>query len=127
MATSSTAAQEKSQYHHFIPRFILRNYSHPGEPTTGSRNSKNRNRKNGPRTGEPVLYGINLCGEEPIITETSVAKTFGMMDMYRDLGASTKQHRVEEQLSVLESRAGQIISTIRKAFEAGKDDVWMTR
>jgi hypothetical protein len=74
-----------------------------------------------------VLYGINLCGEEPTITETTVAKTFGMMDMYRDLGASTKQHRVEEQLSVLESQAGEIIGTIRKAFEAEKDDVWMTR
>jgi hypothetical protein len=132
MAKSSAAAQEKSQYHHFIPRFILRNYSHPGEPTTGSRNSKNRvkqrgNRKNGPRAREPVLYGVNLCGEEPTITETTVAKTFGMMDMYCDLGASTRQHQVEEQLSVLESRAGEIISTIRKAFEAGKDDVWMTR
>ncbi|KAH7357059.1 hypothetical protein BKA65DRAFT_220674 [Rhexocercosporidium sp. MPI-PUGE-AT-0058] len=127
MATSSTTAQEKSQYHHFIPRFILRNYSHPGEPTTRSRSSKNRNRRNGSRTGEPVLYGINLSGEEPVITETTVAKTFGMMDMYRDLGASTKQHRVEEQLSVLESRAGEIISKIRKEFEAGKDDVWMTR
>ncbi|RDL31810.1 Uncharacterized protein BP5553_09212 [Venustampulla echinocandica] len=132
MATSSAAAQEKSQYHHFIPRFILRNYSHLGELTTGSRNSKNRgkqrgNRKNGPRAGEPVLYGVNLSREEPTITETTVAKTFGMMDMYCDLGASTKRHQVEEQLSVLESQAGEIISTIRKAFEAGKDDVWVTR
>lgn len=74
-----------------------------------------------------MLYGINPCDEEPTITETTVAKTFGMMDMYRDLGASTKQHQVEGQLSVLESRAGEIISIIRKAFEAGKDDVWMTR
>jgi hypothetical protein len=132
MAESSATAQEKSQYHHFIPRFILQNYSHPGEPTTGSRNSKSRgkqrnNRKNGSRAREPVLYGINLCGEEPTITETTVAKTFGMVDMYRDLGASTKQHQVEEQLALLESHAGEIISTVRKAFEAGKDDVWMTR
>lgn len=74
-----------------------------------------------------MLYGINLAGEEPEITETSVAKTFGMMDMYRDLGASTKQHQVEEQLSVLESRAGEVISMIRKAFEAGKGDIWITR
>lgn len=128
MAKSCASAQEKSQYHHFIPRFILRNYSHPGEPPTGPRASKKRGkRRNGPRSTEPMLYGINLAGEESEITETSVARTFGMMDMYRDLGVSTKQHQVEEQLSVLESRAGEIISTIRKAFEAGKADVWITR
>ncbi|KAF4637188.1 hypothetical protein G7Y89_g890 [Cudoniella acicularis] len=128
MAESSSAAQEKSQYHHFIPRFILRNYSHPGEPEIRPRTSKKRGkRKNKPRAAEPMLYGINLAGEEAEITETTVAKTFGMMDMYRDHGAPMRQHQVEEQLSVLESRAGEIISTIRKAFEAGKDDVWITR
>lgn len=74
-----------------------------------------------------MLYGINLAGDEAEITETSVARTFGIMDMYRDFRKSTKQHEVEEQLSVLESRAGEIISTIRKAFEAGKPDVWITR
>ncbi|CZR60705.1 uncharacterized protein PAC_10601 [Phialocephala subalpina] len=128
MAGSSASVQERSQYHHFIPRFILRNYSHPGESPTGPRTSKKRGkRKNGPCSTEPMLYGINLAGEEPEITETSVAKTFGMIDMYRDLSASTRQHQIEQQLSVLESRAGEIISTIRKAFEAGKADVWITR
>lgn len=128
MVEAAAMAQEKSQYHHFIPRFILRNYSHPGQPPTGPRTSKKRGkRKNGPQSTEPMLHGINLAGEEPEITETSVAKTFGMMDMYRDLGASAKQHQVEEQLSVLESRAGEVISMIRKAFEAGKGDIWITR
>lgn len=56
-----------------------------------------------------------------------MAKTFGMIDMYRDVSASTKQHHIEEQLSVLESRAGEVISTIRKAFEAEKTEVWITR
>ncbi|KAH6681370.1 hypothetical protein B0J14DRAFT_623366 [Halenospora varia] len=128
MARPSSNAQEKSQYHHFIPRFILRNYSHPGQRPAASRPSKNRGKsKNAARSKDPLLFGLNLSGEEPEITETSVAKTFGMMDMYRDFGAFTKQHQVEEQLSVLESRAGEIISTIRKAFEAGKTDVWITR
>lgn len=56
-----------------------------------------------------------------------MAKTFGMMDMYRDLEASTKQHQVEEQLSVLKSQAGEVINSIRKSFEAGKPDVWVKR
>lgn len=132
MTTPLASVQEKSQYHHFIPRFILRNYSHITEPTTNFQNTKNRgkqrgSRQNGQRRSEPILYGINLSGDQPTITETTVAKTFGMMDMYRDLSASTKQHQVEEQLSVLESRAGEVISTIRKAFEVGKVGIWMTR
>jgi hypothetical protein len=97
MAESSSSVPEKSQYHHFIPRFILRNYSHPGQPPSSLNNSKKRGkRKNGPRLTEPVLYGINLAGEEVELTETTVAKTFGMMDMYRDLGKATKQHEGEE-------------------------------
>ncbi|KAH8649432.1 hypothetical protein BGZ60DRAFT_422302 [Tricladium varicosporioides] len=128
MGEPSSNTQEKSQYHHFIPRFILRNYSHLGQRPAASRGSKNRRKgRNAARSKEPMLFGLNFAGEEPEIIETSVAKTFGMMDMYRDFRASTRQHQVEEQLSVLESRAGEIISTIRKAFEAGKTDVWITR
>ena len=128
MADSFASASERSQYHHFIPRFILRNYSHLSKPPTSTPSSKKQGRrKNRSRSMEPMLYGINLAGEEPEITETSVAKTFGMIDMYRDVSASTKQHHIEEQLSVLESRAGEVISTIRKAFEAGKTEVWITR
>ncbi|KAL2062326.1 hypothetical protein VTL71DRAFT_6592 [Oculimacula yallundae] len=127
MAESSEAPQERSQYHHFIPRFILRNYSHPGVQTNDRRKQRGNHKKGSSRPAEPVLYGINLSGNDPVLTQTTVAKTFGMMDMYRDLKSATKQHQVEEQLSVLESRAGEIISNIRKAFEAGCKDVWMTR
>lgn len=74
-----------------------------------------------------MLWGINLSEAEAQISETTVAKTFGVTDMYRDSSASTKQHAIEEQLSVLESHAGRIISQIRKAFEAGNADVWITR
>lgn len=47
--------------------------------------------------------------------------------MYRDFANATNQHYLEEQLSGLESRAGGIVSTIRKAFEAGNQEVWITR
>ncbi len=128
MADSFASTSERPQYHHFIPRFILRNYSHLSEPPTSTRTFKKQGRrKNRSRSMEPMLYGINLAGVEPEITETSVAKTFGMIDMYRDVSASTKQHHIEEQLSVLESQAGEVISTIRKAFEAGKTEIWITR
>ena len=51
----------------------------------------------------------------------------GLTDMYRDFAHATNQHYLEQQLSKLESRAGQIISKIKKAFEANENEVWITR
>jgi hypothetical protein len=47
--------------------------------------------------------------------------------MYRDFEHTSRQHHIEEQLSVLESRAAQIITTIQKDFEGGKPHIWITR
>jgi hypothetical protein len=55
--------------------------------------------------------------------ETEVGRTFGITDMYRDFADATNQHYLEEQLSKLESRAGDVISKIRKAFEAQERDL----
>ncbi len=131
MASSQTTAEPqgpKSQYHHFIPRFILRNYAHAPEtharrPTRG----RNRGRQGRYRPDEPVLYTINLTHSAAEIIETTVSRTFGQQDMYRDFANATNQHYLEEQLSKLESHAGVIISRIRKAFETGQKNIWITR
>ena len=47
--------------------------------------------------------------------------------MYRDFNHAPNQHYLEEQLSRLEFRAGTVITTIRKAFEADKREVWILR
>jgi hypothetical protein len=121
----------KSQYHHFIPRFILRNFAHPfkppNDPPEGSAKRSKRKRKDGYRPGEQMLHTINLAGATAELIETPVSRTFGLTDMYRDFADATNQHYLEEQLSRLESRAGEIISKIRKAFEAGEREVWITR
>src|SRR5438046_7080918 len=51
----------------------------------------------------------------------------GITDMYRDFAHATDQHYLEKQLSKLESRACEIISKIKKAFEANENEVWITR
>jgi hypothetical protein len=129
MAPPSTPAE--SQYHHFIPRFILRNFAHPFKPPDippkGSAKRGKRSRKGGHYPNEPMLYAINLAGATAELTETPVSRTFGLVDMYRDLKGATNQHYLEEQLSRLESRAGQVIHKIRNAFEAREREVWITR
>jgi hypothetical protein len=129
MASPSTPA--KSQYHHFIPRFILRNFAHPfrppKNPPKGSAKRDKRRQKGGYQPGEPMLHAIHLAGAAAEVTETSVSRTFGFTDMYRDFANASNQHHLEEQLSRLESRAGEIVSKIRKAFDAGNQEVWITR
>ena len=130
MASPSVPAN--SQYHHFISRFILRNFAHPFKPANDSQNGSakrsRRRRKDGYHPGEPMLHAINLADDTAdLIVETPVSRTFGLTDMYRDFTDATNQHSLEEQLSRLESRAGRIINTIRKTFEKGKREVWITR
>ena len=130
-------APQKSQYHHFVPRFILKNFAHPfrppGETVCGrSKDSKRHNRrrrnKNVGYPDEPMLNIANFDGVTASIVESPVAKTLGMTDMYRDIREGAKnQHHLEEKLSKLESQAGMVVSKIRKSFEAGGKDVWITR
>ena len=128
---SSSSASAKSQYHHFVPRFILRNFAHPYNPSDNlpnvpAKHSKRR-RKDGYHPDESMLHAINLTEAAAEFIETPVSRTFGLTNMYRDLSHAINHHYLEEQLSRLESRAGTVISTIRKAFEAGKQDVWISR
>src|ERR1700722_4029082 len=128
---ASPSAPAKSQYHHYIPRFILPNFAHPFKPAEippkGSAKRGKRSRKNGYHPGEPMLHAINLTGATAELIETAGSGAFEPGDMYRDLEGAANQHYLEEQLSRLESRTGQIIHKIRKAFEAGEREVWITR
>ncbi|KAL9100392.1 MAG: hypothetical protein Q9163_004235 [Psora crenata] len=119
-----------SQYHHFIPRFILRNFAHPYRPPKVSKELKKRGKRKGKKgyyPGNPMLYTINLSGVRGELVEAPVSHAFGLTDMYRDLADATNQHRLEQQLSRLESRAAEIITKIRKVYEAGKSEVWLPR
>lgn len=126
-ANSKDAAS--SQFHHFIPRFILRNFAHPFDPSNGSKDSTKRRKKHkkGYYPGVPMLYTINLTGTTAELLEAPVSHSFGLTDMYRDSADAINQHSLEQQLSRLESRAATIIAKIRKEHQAGKDVVWLPR
>lgn len=74
-----------------------------------------------------MLHTINLAGNTAEVVEAPVSKTLGMTDMYRDFADVSNQHSLEEKLSRLECRVGGIIGKIRKAFELGEENVWITR
>ena len=57
-----------------------------------------------------------------------VSDTFGITDMYRDFKeADGKQQKLEKELSVLESAAGEIVARIKKVYDAGKGEVSLIR
>lgn len=77
--SSASPADLKSQYHHDIPRFILKNFAHLIPFSDGGKKKRNKNRT------EHMVHCINLSGTDAGIGETQVAETFGVIDMYRDL------------------------------------------
>ncbi|KFY72462.1 hypothetical protein V499_07421 [Pseudogymnoascus sp. VKM F-103] len=74
-----------------------------------------------------MLHTIELSGPKAKILDTTVARTLGKVDMYRDFAKTENQQGLEKQLADLESLAGRVVAAIRKRFEAGNEDVWITR
>lgn len=76
---------------------------------------------------EKVLHIINLSNDTPELAESPVRRAFGFADMYRDFSKVSDQHYLENHLSKLESQASMIVVKIRKAFESGNQELWISR
>ena len=114
----------RSQYHHFIPRFILKNFAvfkNPGKIKTRSGGGRKRS--------APDPSRLNMLDlEKGTLTQNDVATTFGFIDMYRDMTPSaTDPFNLERRLSQLESSAGQIVANVKRAHETGREHVQLKR
>lgn len=89
----SSAASARSQYHHFVPQFMLkqfaRRYGHDETPK-GARKA-NRRRKHDTHKptkriypGDHVLDHVDLTPDSPIIAVSPVRRILGEQDMYWD-------------------------------------------
>ena len=123
-SSSQTRPPQSSQYHHFIPRFLLYNFAsfkNPGNivPKT-SQKGKNRPPKPQKLTVLDLKAGVFKTG--------NVGDTFGMVDMYREFDqADRDQHRLEKQLSALESAAGELFARVKRMYDAGKQEILLSR
>ncbi|KAM0797655.1 hypothetical protein BDR22DRAFT_810083 [Usnea florida] len=121
---SQTRPPQSSQYHHFIPRFLLYNFAsfkNPGR-VVNKTSEKGKNRKPKPQK----LTVLDLKAGD--FNTGDVGETFGMVDMYRDFDqADQDQHRLEKQLSVLESKAGELFARVKKMYDAGKEEIQLSR
>lgn len=121
----------RGQYQHFVPQFLLRNFSHPYRPQKEDHKKSNRSkRKNEKRIypGERVVNTLDLLEDPPILREASVNRILGQMDMYRDTSKpSTEQQHIEQMFSKMEARASTLFHKITKAFEQKEEGLWLTR
>ncbi|UKZ79793.1 hypothetical protein TrVFT333_007555 [Trichoderma virens FT-333] len=131
VAGPSTAASNKSahQYQHFIPQFLLKNFSHkyvaPDYPDAA------RGRRRDPRTGiysgEPVVNCLRLS-DGFSLEECPARRACGLENMYEDTENPLKDYsHLENKFAALESTASLIYRKIIKTYKDGKDDIWLTR
>ncbi|KAG2127916.1 uncharacterized protein EDB93DRAFT_1235100 [Suillus bovinus] len=102
-----------TQYHHFIPRFILRRFQ------VGPVKSKTERQKEFRRTGvdpEYVHYYDIATGSLDI---RPIGKVYGVPNFYQDVQNTRNINELEEKLADLERHAASIIMDLHKVLPQG--------
>ncbi|KIJ62269.1 hypothetical protein HYDPIDRAFT_114761 [Hydnomerulius pinastri MD-312] len=108
------SVRSTDQYHHFIPRFILRRFQ------VGPVRSKAERQREFKRTGinpEHVLYYDIAAGT---LDTRPIGKVYGVLNLYGDKHNQENVNELEEKLAILEREAAVIIKDMHEALPAGK-------
>ncbi|KAK5711952.1 hypothetical protein LTR17_018160 [Elasticomyces elasticus] len=120
----ATPQSERPQYHHYIPRFILRGFvdviQPPSSPSGGF--SKQQRKKYQRRNEQLNLISLHDGG----LVQRPVARQYGLTDMYREYGAA-REHGLEEKLARLEQKVGEIYAKARTAFDVPGSTLTLSR
>ncbi|KAE8149083.1 hypothetical protein BDV25DRAFT_130646 [Aspergillus avenaceus] len=107
------------EYHHFIPRFLLRQFAADEQPQPRSRRRPGRrggnHRPYSNSTKDPYINVVDL--KRNSLVQVPVSREFGLMDMYRDEKYPNPRH-IEDKLGKLESQAARIIKKAADAFKS---------
>ena len=126
MAESSSQARppQSSQYHHFIPRFLLRNFADFKNPGKIVPKTSTKSKKRAPRPEKLTILDLT----SGLSREGDVGNTFGIVDLYREFEkADGDQQKLEKELSVLERTTGEIVARVKKTYDAGKKEIQLPR
>ncbi|KAL7809660.1 hypothetical protein V8C44DRAFT_333984 [Trichoderma aethiopicum] len=119
----------KPQYQHFIPQFLLRNFSHkyvPPDKASGEK-PKKRKKKNRMYPGDPVINSLCLS-DQYRIDECLVRRVCGLENMYVDTTKPAKeQGNLEKKFGVLENKASCVYRKIATAYEEGQSAIYLKR
>ncbi|CAG8585982.1 2605_t:CDS:2 [Cetraspora pellucida] len=108
---------QKDEYHHYIPRFILRNFAIDNYERifTSNRKQFNQNQKfwKTKKKGESLqIYDR----DKDQLGISSIARTYGDINMYKDLNHDDTMH-VEKKLANLEEKASKVVRDIIEASQ----------
>ncbi|KAK0764426.1 hypothetical protein N5P37_003827 [Trichoderma harzianum] len=120
----------KPEYQHFIPQFLLRNFSHKYAPPGKSKEGKSKKRD--PRKkmypGDQAVNSLCLSDDEFSFDECSVRRTCGLENMYVNPTKPLQDHgHLEKKFAVLENKASCIYRKIIKAYKDGKPAIVLKR
>lgn len=119
------------QYQHYIPQFILRNFSTRTSLDAGGSSTAHvpsDPRRDRARKNEYVVNHVDLSVENTTVQEKSGRRVFGEENMYDDDTQGHKeQRRVEKKLGKLESDASGLFRHMLKAFSEGQRGFWLYR
>ncbi len=121
----------RPQYQHYIPQFILRNFSSRTSLDAGGSSPAlfppdsraDRSRKN-----EYIVNHVDLSVENPTAQAKAGRRVFGKDNMYdNDTRSHKERRRVEEKLGKLESDASNLFRHMLKAFHERQKGFWLYR
>ncbi|KAK4449868.1 hypothetical protein QBC34DRAFT_83855 [Podospora aff. communis PSN243] len=113
----------KSEYQHFVPQFLLRNFSHPYKPAGPKKRGKRKD-DNGIYFNELVVRNVDLTADPPVICEKPVKRILGEMNMYEKNDDPSShpidpktQRSLERMLGDLENKVAAVFRKITKAYQ----------
>src|SRR5438105_3044683 len=101
--------EKKDQYHHYIPRFILRNFGVDTYERVFVRGKKLLKQQNKKKRKQEFIQTYDRKANQLGIS--LIGKTYGIPNMYKDLNNENVMH-VEDKLGNLEMRASRVIRNI---------------
>ncbi|KAH8147186.1 uncharacterized protein LAJ45_08664 [Morchella importuna] len=106
------AKPKAGQYHHIIPRFILRKFIIEGHKNP---EANRRGKSAAPGLTDPINCYHVSSGTFSI---SSLNNSYGVTDLYINIKNPDNAYEVEKKLSVLESHAAQAIGLLLKTVES---------
>ncbi|KAI6169771.1 hypothetical protein EDD17DRAFT_1463334, partial [Pisolithus thermaeus] len=109
--------KKSDQYHHYVPRFILRRYQ------VGPVRSKAERRRFFRKTGVDPEYVHYWDVAQGTLDVRPIGQVFGTQNLYRDCKNTENVNAIEQKLSMLEGRAAAVIGNLHTALPTNKFSV----
>ncbi|KAH7075978.1 hypothetical protein BKA63DRAFT_512834 [Paraphoma chrysanthemicola] len=116
-----------TQYHHYIPQFILRKFATDSTPEISPPSRKSKRRRPQQKKSDKMVNVVDLGKQPPEITKMLVRRTFGLHNMYKDSLNSADQMHVEKKFGEIEQISSRIIARVADAHKTGKESITLSR